>query len=226
MPVSGSYSDVGAVFKDHGWSGMLLHAGPHEPPAHPIPTTAGCAARSGALSLRPITRGGLLANCTSRVQRSALHPRPHLYQAPLFPQALEQPAPHLIQPLTHDEARSAIYGAPWPPIPGPPLPSPPPAKSTLTPLVDMVLAQQDSDHGQQLNDLILGYWWRYRFLATEPASEPLEFFSKQSVPCLLHADHGFWRFPVPAPPFKEGATNCDRETVHPMITHCASSARR
>ncbi len=57
--------------------------------------------------------------------------------------------------------------------------------------VDLVLAQQDSDHSQQLNDLILSYCWRYRFLSTEPVGEFLELFSKPPVPCLLHATQGF-----------------------------------
>ncbi|MGQ0719282.1 MAG: hypothetical protein ACT4NP_18600 [Pseudonocardiales bacterium] len=58
-------------------------------------------------------------------------------------------------------------------------------------LVDLVLAQQDSDDGQQPDDVILGYCRRYRFLSAEPVGELFKLFSKQSVGCLLHVTHGF-----------------------------------
>jgi hypothetical protein len=153
------------------------------------------AVTASRFSLSESSPKALTANGTSVVKCSGLHPLPYFYQIRFLPHAFEQLPPHLIQILPHDEAHRSKHGARWPPTPGLPVPSWPGAKFALSPLVDMVLAQQNSDHGQHSNDLIPGYSWRCYFLGTELVSELIKLFSEPLIPDLMHAPHGFWHFP-------------------------------
>jgi hypothetical protein len=72
-----------------------------------------------------------------------------------------QQLPHGIRGLSHSEVETPIHRALWPTAPKLPGPSQPAADSTLTPLVHLMLSQQNEYTRKQPYYLVFAFRWFY-----------------------------------------------------------------